>query len=319
VSLAIYIVKRLALAATVVVLSMVFLAMLVHLVPGDPVKIILGPRAPEALSAVIRKQMELDLPVHIQVWHFVERGVQGDLGVDFLSHVSVTSIIDNALPHTILLVSFSLLLAALGGIPLGVYAASHPNSWTDRIVGWFSVALITVPAFVAALFLLLVFSVRLDWLPAIGAGSTSDPVDYLKHLILPAAALALGWVGYLGRLVRTSMLEVLGSNYIRTAQAYGLRRRLIFYRYALKNALIPTIAVLGAGFGNLIGSAVFVEVIFDRPGLGSLLVQSIEVRNYPVVRGAVLAIVVLTVLANLLADLSYRLLDPRIRLDIKAR
>jgi peptide/nickel transport system permease protein len=157
--------------------------------------------------------------------------------------------------------------------------------------------------------------VQLDWLPAIGAGSFSDPVDYVKHLILPATALAVTWIGYLGRLVRTSMLEVLGSNYIRTAHAFGLRERLIFYKYGLKNAIIPTVAVLGVGLGNLLGGAVFVEVIFSRPGLGSLIVDAISNRNFPIVRGAVLLVVVLVVTVNLIADLSYRLLDPRIRVE----
>jgi|1186.fasta_scaffold133723_2 peptide/nickel transport system permease protein len=310
-----YIIRRLAMALLVVVLSMVFLALLVHLVPGDPVKIILGPRASEGLSETIRRQMELDLPVYEQVAHFIERAFQGDLGIDFLNQVSVSSIIGEALPHTLILAASSLALAVGVGIPLGVYAAAHPNSWLDRILGALSVSMITVPPFVAGLFLLILFAVHWELFPAIGAGSFSDPVDYLRHLVLPAIALAITWIGYLARLVRASMLEVLGSTYIRTAEAFGLRRSLIFYKYALKNAIIPTVAVLGFGFGNLIGSAVFVEVIFARPGIGTLLVDSIETRNYPVVRGAVLVIVVLTVLANLVADLSYRLLDPRIRLE----
>jgi peptide/nickel transport system permease protein len=317
-SLAVYVVKRLGLAVLVVLTSMLFLAMLVHLVPGDPVKIILGPRAPEALSATIRKQMELDQPVLVQVWHFIERAVQGNLGIDFLNHMPVTSILWSALPHTLILTASSLTISALVGIPLGVFAASHRDGWIDRIVGAVSVSLITVPAFVAGLVLLLIFSVKFQLLPAVGSGSLSHPVDYARHLILPSLALAVTWIGYLARLVRASMLEVLGTPYIRTAEAIGLARRYIFYVCALKNALIPTVAVLGFGFGNLIGSAVFVEVIFSRPGLGSLLVQSIETRNFPVVRGAVLVVVILTVTANLVADLSYRLLDPRIRLDIKA-
>jgi peptide/nickel transport system permease protein len=315
--MALYILKRLVMTLIVVVLAMVFLGALVHLVPGDPVKVILGPRASEALSQVVREEMELDKPVPVQVWHFLRDAAQGDLGNDFVSQLPVTEIIWNVLPHTLILAVASLGLAALVGLPLGVYAATHPNSWLDRVTAIVSVSFITLPAFVAGLFLLLIFAVRLEWLPAIGAGSFSDPVDYIRHLILPATALAITWIGYLARLVRASMLEVLGAPYIRTAEAFGLRRRLIHYKYALKNAVIPTIAVLGVGFGNLIGSAVFVEVIFTRPGVGALLVQSIAARNYPIVRGSVLVIVLLVVLANLIADLSYRLLDPRIRLELK--
>ena len=200
-------------------------------------------------------------------------------------------------------------------MPLGVFAATHPNSWLDRVAVVLSVSTIALPAFVAGLFLLVLFAVRLDLLPAIGAGSLSDPADYLWHLILPATALAITWVGYLARLVRTSMLEVLGSPYIRTAAAFGLRRRVTLYKYALRNAIIPTVAVLGVGLGNLVGAAVFVEVIFTRPGLGTILLDSIQTRNYPVVRGAVLVVALFVVLANLVADISYRLLDPRIRLE----
>lgn len=310
-----YLAKRLAMTLAVVLLTMVFLSLLVHIVPGDPVRIILGPRASEALSQIVREEMELDESVPVQVWHFVTRAFQGDLGTDFASRLPVTEIIGSALPHTVILAVSSLALAVLAGVPLGVFAATHPNSWLDRVAALFSVSMIALPAFVAGLFLLVLFAVRLDLLPAIGAGSLSDPADYLRHLILPATALAITWVGYLARLVRTSMLEVLGSPYIRTAAAFGLPRRVTLYKYALRNAIIPTVAVLGVGLGNLVGAAVFVEVIFTRPGLGTLLLDSIQTRNYPVVRGAVLVVALFVVLANLAADISYRLLDPRIRLE----
>jgi peptide/nickel transport system permease protein len=185
----------------------------------------------------------------------------------------------------------------------------------DRVSGIAAVSCITVPPYLAGLLLVLVFSVHFHVLPAIGSGDISDPVDYLRHLILPAVALAITWIGYLARLVRASMLEVLGANYIRTAQAFGLRERTIFYRYALKNAIIPTVAVLGVGLGTLMGGAIFVEVIFARPGLGSLIYDAVLTRNYPIVRGGVLVVAILFVLANLIADLSYRLLDPRIRVE----
>src|SRR5205823_2010918 len=210
----------------------------------------------------------------------------------------------------------SLGLAVVLGVPLRVYAATRPGSLVDRIVGLVSVALITIPPYVAGLFLLLLFSVKLDVLPAIGSGSFSHPVDYLKHLVLPAVALAVTWIGYLARLVRASMLEVMNTNYVRTAHAFGVPERLVFYKYALKNALIPTVAVLGVGLGNLLGGAIFIEVIFNRPGLGELIFTAIETRNYPIVRGGVLVVAVMFVLANLLADLSYRFLDPRTRAEL---
>jgi peptide/nickel transport system permease protein len=309
----VYLLKRLAMTLIAVVLVMTFLAILVHLIPGDPVRTILGPRANPELVAQVRHQMELDRPVPRQVFDFVVNAFQGDLGTDFLSQLSVSTLVLKALPHTLILAVVSLLLAVVVGVPLGVYSATHPNSFSDRLAALVAVSLITIPPYVGGLLLLLLFSVKLQWLPAIGAGNESHPVDYARHLILPAVALAVTWIGYIARLVRASMLEVLGSNYIRTAEALGLRRRLINYRYALRNAIIPTIAVLGVGLGNLIGGAIFVEVIFARTGLGTLIYDSIQSRNYPIVRGGVLVVAVLFVLANLLADLSYRFLDPRIR------
>ena len=206
----------------------------------------------------------------------------------------------------------SLFLAMLIGVPLGVYASTHPNTWTDRVTGLLAVCCITIPPYLAGLFFVLIFAVQFQVLPAIGTGDFSHPIDYAEHLILPAIALGIAWVGYFARLVRASMLEVLNTNYIRTAQAFGVHERSIFYRYALKNAIIPTIAVLGVGLGNLMGDAIFVEVIFARPGLGTLIYDSIESRNYPIVRGGVLVVAILFVLCNLLADLAYRFLDPRI-------
>ena len=299
--------------ALVVLVVMAFMASLVHLIPGDPVTTILGPRADPELSKTVRAEMQLDLSVPHQVWNFVTGALQGDLGVDFTSNEPVTTLVFSALPHTIILAVASLLLAILVGVPLGVYAATHPNTLFDRITGVLAVSLITIPPYVAGLFLLLLFAVRFQALPAIGVGDLGDPIDYLRHLILPSVALAITWVGYLARLVRASMLEVLNAGYIRTAEAFGLRERLIFYRYALRNAIIPTVAVLGVGLGSLMGGAIFVEVIFARTGLGTLIFDSIQTRNYPIVRGGVLVVAILFVLANLLADLSYRLLDPRIR------
>ncbi|MDQ3994172.1 MAG: ABC transporter permease [Actinomycetota bacterium] len=310
-----YLLKRLAMTFLVVIVVMVFLSVLVHLVPGDPAKIILGPRATESLVATVRDEMGLDNPVHVQVWDFVTGALQGDLGRDFLSRVPVSELVLDALPHTIVLAVAAIGLAALLGIPLGVYAATKPNSLLDRVTAVVSVSLITMPYYIAGLFLLLLFSLKWRVFPAVGAGSFSDPLDYLRHLALPVAALALTWVGYIARLVRTSMLEVLGANYIRTARAFGLRERVVFYKYALKNAVIPTVAVVSVGLGELMGGAVFVEVIFSRPGLGRLAVEAIGTRNFPILQGTVLVIALAYVLTNLVADLSYRFLDPRIRVE----
>jgi peptide/nickel transport system permease protein len=308
-----YLLKRLGMAVVVVLLATTFLASLSHIIPGDPVKLILGPRASEAMSARVREEMGLDKPVPVQVYNFVVNALQGDLGRDFATKAPVTDLVASALPHTIALAFASLGMAVLIGIPLGVISATRPNSLIDRLTGVLSVSLITMPTYVSALLLLLVFAVGFKAVSSIGAGEFSDPVDYAKRLILPATALAVTWIGYLARLVRASLLEVMNENYIRTAHAYGVRGRTISYKYALKNALIPTIAVLGVGLGNLLGGAVFIEKIFTRPGLGFLIYQSISERDYPVARGGILVAAVLFVVANLVADLSYRYLDPRIQ------
>ncbi len=250
----------------------------------------------------------------MQVRNFAGRVLRGDFGVDIFTGKSINHLIRSALPHTIILAWTSLTLAVLLGIPLGVYSATHPGSWLDRVTAIFSISFITIPSYVAGLFLLLIFAVRLRVLPAIGLGESGDVVDYIRHLILPASALAITWVGYLARLVRASLLEVMNETYIRAAMAAGMSQRRVLYKYALKNALVPTVAVLGVGIGKLMGGAVFVEIIFSRPGMGTLIYNAIEARNYPIVRAGVLVVAFLFVFANLLADLTYTYLDPRIQL-----
>jgi peptide/nickel transport system permease protein len=308
-----YLVRRLLMALIVLLLAATLLSALVRFIPGDPAKIVLGPRASPALSERIRAEMGLNLPVPEQVARFVSNALRGDLGVDVLRRVPVTQLIGAALPNTLLLAVCSLAVAALIGIPLGVYAAAHRNTWADRLIAVLSVSFVALPTYVIGLVLLLVFAVQLDWLPAIGAGDWSQPGDVLAHLVLPAVTLAVVWVGYLARLVRASMLEVINSDYIRAAFAFGHSQRSAYYRLALRNALLPTVAILGVGLGNLLGGAVFAEVIFTRPGLGSLIYNAIEARNYPVVQGGVLVAAALFVLANLVADLCQRWLDPRLR------
>ena len=258
--------------------------------------------------------MHLDQSVPEQVWIFMSDAARGDLGTDYFNGIPVWDLVRDSLLSTVVLAVTSLALAIALGVPLGVFAAARPGSVLDRVLGFFSVSLVSVPPFVVALLLLLLFSVRLGWLPASGDGSVTDPVGYFEHLLMPAIALAAGWVGYLARLVRASMLEELASPYVRTARAFGLRDRLILYRYALRNALIPVVAVLGIGLGTLFGGAVIVEFIFNRPGLGRLMLDAINQRDYIVVRGGALVIALLFILSNLLADLTYRLLDPRIDL-----
>ncbi len=311
----IYFVKRILMTLLVLLLVIIFLSLLVHIVPGDPATTILGPRATPELIQKMHEAMDLDKPVYVQIGNFLLNILHGSLGVDAITGVPIGKLIASALPHTMILAVSSLLLAVLIGIPMGVFSATHPNSLVDRILAVISISFTTIPSYVAGLFLLLIFAVQFRALPAMGIGQSGNTLDYIKHLILPSVALAITWIGYLGRLVRTSLLEVLNETYVRASRAAGLSERLVRYRYALKNALIPTVAVLGVGLGSLMGGAVFVEIIFTRPGMGLLIYNAIKVRNYPVVRSGVLIVAVLFVLANFLADLLYTYLDPRIQLN----
>ncbi len=311
----VYLAKRFLMTLAVLLLVTTFLSLLIHIVPGDPAKTLLGPRASPELIAKVRSAMDLDKPVYVQVGKFIWNVLHGSLGVDIFTGVPINKLVAAALPHTIILALTSLALAVLFGIPLGVFSATHPNSKWDSITAVLSISLTTIPSYVGGLFLLLIFAVKLRSMPAMGLGEEGDILDYLQHLALPAIALAITWIGYLARLVRASLLEVLNETYIRSARAGGLSERLVRYKYAIKNALIPTVAVLGVGLGSLMGGAVLVEIIFSRPGMGNLIFNAIKARNYPMVRAGVLVVAFLFILVNFIADLVYTYLDPRIQLD----
>jgi peptide/nickel transport system permease protein len=313
----VYLLKHFFMTIVVLMVVIIILALLVHIVPGDPARVFLGQRATPDLIARFRSSMDLDQPAYVQIARFLWRTLHGDLGVDLWTGRSLTATIGDVLPHTIILAWTSLLLAVIVGIPLGVFSASHPDSWVDRLTAILSISFITIPNYVGGLIMLLIFAVQLKWLPAMGVGEIGNPIDYIRHLVMPSVALAIPWVGYLARLVRTSLLEVFNADYIRSARAAGLKENLILYKYALKNALIPTMAVLGIGIGNLMGGAVFVEVIFNRPGMGTLIFNAIQMRNYPLVRAGVLIVALLFILANLLTDIVYTYLDPRIQMERK--
>lgn len=293
--------------------AITLLLALTLVIPGDPATILLGPRATPAAVAELTRRMGLDLPLYERLFLFLADLSRGDLGTDVVGNRPVSTLVLSALPNTAVLAVSAISLAILIGVPLGCYAATHPGSLGDRIAAFLSVGLIATPSFVVAIFLLLIFSIQLHWLPVMGLGRAGDPVNQLLHLVLPSFALAAGWIGYIARLIRSSLLEVLGEPFIRTSRAYGLPEWKVIYKYALKLACIPTVAVLGVGTGELMGSALFAEIIFNRPGLGSLVYGAILDRNYPVVQGGVFAIVLVFVLVNLLVDLSYAWLDPRLR------
>ncbi len=242
-----YIVKRILMTLLVLLVVIIFLSLLVHIVPGDPATTILGPRATPGLIQKMRTAMDLDKPIYVQIGNFIWNILHGSLGVDAVTGAPITKLIASGLPNTMILAVSSLFLAVLFGIPMGVFSATHPNSLIDRILAILSISFTTIPSYVAGLFLLLIFAVKLHALPAMGIGQSGNTLDYLKHLVLPSVALAITWIGYLGRLVRTSLLEVLNETYIRASRAAGLSERLVRYRYALKECLDPDRSRSGRG------------------------------------------------------------------------
>ena len=308
-----YLLKRVGLAVVIVVVAVVLLYSMIHVVPGDPASVMLGPRATPEMKQEIYERMGLDRPFVVQVFSFLGNVARGNLGMDFFSQRPVAEIVFKQLDETLVLVLASISWAMLLGIPLGCYSAVFRNTFSDKLVGVFSIGVIAVPSFVVALYSLLFFAVTLKWLPAIGAGESGQFLDQVQHLILPAFAIGLGWVGYIARLVRASMLEVLNENHIRRARAFGLPETTIVFHYALKLAILPTVTLLGTGIGRLISSAVFAEIVFARPGIGKLIFDSVVSRNYPLVMGAVLVSTVLFVLSTTISDSINAMLDPRVR------
>ncbi|MEX1234873.1 MAG: ABC transporter permease [Roseovarius sp.] len=310
-SMAIYAIQRLLLSVLIIVVAVTLLNVMLHLVPGDPAVMVLGPRATPELIEQTRQAMGLDRPFLVQMMIFFGNLLRGDMGTDIFTGRSVTTIVMEALPYTLTLIGASIVWAAAIGIPLGAYSSIRRNTWIDRVTGVLSVGTISIPSFVMALYGVLIFAVWLRWLPAIGAGEGLG--QQIVHLILPAFAVGVSWVGYISRMVRASMLEVMGENHVRMARAFGLRERLITRAYVLRIAVLPAVTLIGAGVAHLFSAAVFVEVIFARPGIGALIVSAVNERNYPIVLGAVLITTAIIVLATLISDLVIAWLDPRQR------
>ncbi|WP_373356325.1 ABC transporter permease [Pseudoroseicyclus sp. CXY001] len=308
-----YAVRRIGLAIVILLTVMLAMYAMVFLIPGDPASLALGPRATPELKALLRERMGLDEPLLTQIWLFLKNAATGDLGYDVWSQRPVLDLIWEFFPKTLVLGLVALLWALVLGILLGAAAVVWRGTITDRALGLLSVSFISVPSFVIAIYAILIFAVWLHWLPAIGAGSPGDLGSQIRALILPAFALGIGWVGYLARLVRASLLEVMGEHHIRTARAFGLPEHRVVFRYALRVAIIPTIALLAVGLGSILSSAVFVEAVFSRPGIGTLMTGAVSNRNYPVVMGCVLFMTAFYLFVVTAADLLIARLDPRVR------
>ena len=286
------------------VVSVVFL--LIHLVPGDPVEQMLGEGARATDLAALRRAYGLDVPLGRQYLHYWRGVLHGDLGQSLRLHDSVTHLVLRRYPYTVELTAAALVVALLLAIPAGILAATHRNRWRDQAVGVVSLLGLSFPGFALGPILILLVSIKLGWLPVSGAGG-------LSHLVLPAITMGSALAAILTRMVRTAMLEEFGQDYIRTARAKGLPERVVVYKHALRNAMIPVVTLVGLQFGALLAGAIVTEMIFSWPGIGRLTVTAISNRDYALVQGCILAIGITYILVNLLTDVLYLAINPRIR------
>ena len=310
-----YLVRRLLQLVPVVIVTSFVVFLLLRLVPGDPAVLLSGQDAkPEQIEAV-RKDLGLTRPIPVQYALWAGDVLQGDFGRSYVKRRPVAELIRGALPATLELTATAVLLAALIGVPFGVVAGLWPNSPWDLALAAYSSLALGIPNFLLAIIYLLVFSLTLGWLPAGGrVPLLEDPGGAWKYLVLPTLALGLPTAAVYSRFVRSAMVEVSGMDYMRTARAKGLAERTIVRRHALRNALLPLVTVLGLQFGRLLGGAVVIESIFAWPGMGRLALDAIRGRDYVVFQGVILLLVMAAVLINLLTDLLYAYLDPRVRL-----
>jgi peptide/nickel transport system permease protein len=303
-----YIARRLILLFPVVFGISLLVFMVVHLAPGDPIKLKLGSNYEAEVADVYREKYGLDKPVPVQYVTWLGRVVRGDFGVSFFTNEPVLKMIADRAPITIMLAVGTMLVALIIAIPLGILAAVHRNSWFDNVSRVLSMLGVSLPVFWLGLILIIIFAL---WIPIFPPGGTVDEYG-LKAIVLPSITLGVAFAALITRMMRSTMIDVLGEDYVRTARAKGLTERMVQYRHAFKNAFIPVLTVVGLQFGTILGGAVLTETIFNLPGLGRLLVDSVTRRDFPVIQGGVLFISLIFVMANLLVDVLYGVLDPRI-------
>lgn len=306
-------IKRLLLAIPTLIAMLTVVFVLVRLVPGDPAAVMLGDQASAEALAALRAQLGLDRPVLEQYLAFLGDALTGDLGVAMSTGRPVLTEVLNVLPWTLQLTVAAIFLGALFGLPLGVWASLQRNAWPDYLGRLISLTGLSFPAFVSAILMLLVFAIQLGWFPVISTTSASSWTEELRNLALPAFNLGLIMMAYVMRVTRSSMLGVMGEDYIRTARAKGIRPMRLILRHGLRNALIPIITVVGLYFGTLIGNSVLTEIVFNRPGLGKLILGALNVRDYTLLQGLMIVFASCVILVNLLTDLIYGLVDPRVK------
>jgi len=309
-----YIIKRILATIPVMVVVALFVFLLLRLSPGDPAAVIAGDYASPADIERIRTQLGLNDPIVIQFIRWCGQLLQGDLGISIFSNLPVTQLIGQRLEPTLALATVTLILTVVIAVPLGTLAAWKANTWIDRVIMIFAVLGFSMPVFVFAYILIYSFSIELAWLPVQGYTPLAEGFwPWLRNLILPSIALSAIYVALITRITRASVLEILEEDYIRTARAKGSSERKVLMLHALRNAAVPIVTVIGLGIALLIGGVVVTESVFNIPGVGRLVVDAILKRDYPIIQGLILAFSGVYILINLLIDISYTLLDPRIR------
>ena len=308
-----YIARRALLVIPLVWAVVTLVFVVVHLVPGNPAEVLLGPFATGAREKILLREWGLTRPLWVQYLTYLRNVATGNFGVSYLTGEPAATQILQLFPYSFELALAAMIIAVGVGTPLGILAARRQGTAFDHGALVLAMLLVSVPDFFLGLVLLLVFSSALGWLPPIGDGSFSQPLSLLAHTVLPATALSSGLMAYIARMTRTSMLGALREDYIRTARAKGVAPTAVVYRHALRNAMVPVLSIVGIGAGQVIGGAVVIEIVFARPGLGTLLVNSVTGRDYIQVQACVIVLACIFVIINLIVDVLYAVLDPRIQ------
>ena len=309
-----YITRRLLAVIPVMIIVALFVFLILRLTPGDPAAILAGDSATPAQLERIRDRLGLNLPLYEQFFQWVRMMFQGDLGVSLISNTPVSTMIGQRIWPTLNIAMLTIFLSVLIAVPMGVLAAWRHRSWVDYAVMSFSVLGFSVPVFVIGYIFIQIFAIELRWLPVQGyTAPTQDLLGFFQRALLPSFTLATIYVALIARMTRASMLDVLGEDYVRTARAKGLRESAILFRHALRNAAVPIMTIIGTGFALLVAGVVVTESVFNIPGVGRLTVDAILARDYPVIQAMILLTAGLYVLVNLLIDISYTIIDPRIR------
>jgi len=309
-----YLIRRVLATIPVMGVVAIFVFALLHLSPGDPAAVIAGDFATAEDIARIHKQLGLDRPLHLQFVSWVSQLLRGDLGTSIFSHLPVARLIGQRVEPTVALSITTLIIAVTLGVPIGVLAAWRSGAWIDRLVMGFAVFGFSIPIFVVGYLLIYLFAIQLGWLPVQGYVSIDEGLwPCLRSILLPSGALSTFYMALIARITRASVLEVLGEDYIRTAKAKGLAAINVLFGHALKNAAVPIVTIIGIGLTLLIGGVVITESVFAIPGVGRLTVDAILRRDYPIIQGVILVSSAAYVLVNLMIDIVYTFLDPRIR------